>query len=478
MERTASLAPATSRSVLSWRRPYPAAARPPAPLLRLDAGRLPRRRSRSSAWTPVVYLNVGRRRYSARCSSAESPPAKLRVLVPAESPIGDAPSPARRVAVRSPSRAAHSRSSACSPLPSRLPALLLRRPAESPAPLPARCRPARRGELLRRPAPPSGLSSGGSGDGECCGGGSGDGEGCGDGSGLSLSAADLADAVVAEPRLLAVKADTIARRRSAAPSCLAARRISVVEREVRAEAEVAMVIANGVVSGCKRERRDDAARALTLLALRRRRRAHRRRRRQARQRRWRQARATTADSTAAVGDRLGSGGVRGLGGAGSCGGEGGGAGSDNGEGSGGGRWLERRAADPTMGRAALTEDGSGDGGDKLGSGGVEGLGGTGSCGGEGGGGGSDDGEGCADGSGGGPAPWLLRAKVDAITRRIASLRDRSSVAEIQVRAEVAAAMVVANGVVSGGKRRPSHPSLVPSTKQKTGIVLFYKPNTQ
>nr|BAD17768.1 hypothetical protein [Oryza sativa Japonica Group]BAD17776.1 hypothetical protein [Oryza sativa Japonica Group] len=90
------------------------------------------------------------------------------------------------------------------------------------------------------------------------------------------------------------------------------------------------------------ERRDDAARALTLLALRRRRRAHRRRRRQARQRRWRQARATTADSTAAVGDRLGSGGVRGLGGAGSCGGEGGGAGSDNGEGSGGGRWLERR----------------------------------------------------------------------------------------------------------------------------------------
>nr|BAD30157.1 hypothetical protein [Oryza sativa Japonica Group] len=252
MERTASLAPATSRSVLSWRRPYPAAARPPAPLLRLDAGRLPRRRSRSSAWTPVVYLNVGRRRYSARCSSAESPPVKLRMLVPAESPIGDAPSPARRVAVRSPSRAAHSRSSACSPLPSRLPALLLRRPAESPAPLPARCRPARRGELLRRPAPPSGLSSGGSGDGECCGGGSGDGEGCGDGSGLSLSAADLADAVVAEPRLLAVKADTIARRRSAAPSCLAARRISVVEREVRAEAEVAMVIANGVVSGCKR----------------------------------------------------------------------------------------------------------------------------------------------------------------------------------------------------------------------------------
>jgi hypothetical protein len=47
-----------------------------------------------------------------------------------------------------------------------------------------------------------------------------------------------------------------------------------------------------------------------------------------------------------------------------------------------------------------------------------------------------------------------------------------------VRAEAAAAMVVANGVVSGGKRRPSHPSLVPSTKQKTGIVLFYKPNTQ
>ncbi|EEE66733.1 hypothetical protein OsJ_23424 [Oryza sativa Japonica Group] len=228
------------------------AARTLPPLLRLDAGRLPRRRSHSSAWTPVVYLNVGRRRYSARCSSAESPPAKLRVLVPAESPIGDAPSPARRVAVRSPSRAAHSRSSACSPLPSRLPALLLRRPAESPAPLPARCRPARRGELLRRPAPPSGLSSGGSGDGECCGGGSGDGEGCGDGSGLSLSAADLADAVVAEPQLLAVKADTIARRRSAAPSCLAARRISVVEREVRAEAEVAMVIANGVVSGCKR----------------------------------------------------------------------------------------------------------------------------------------------------------------------------------------------------------------------------------
>uniref|UniRef100_A0A0D9YGQ3 Uncharacterized protein n=1 Tax=Oryza glumipatula TaxID=40148 RepID=A0A0D9YGQ3_9ORYZ len=157
-------------------------------------------------------------------------------------------------------------------------------------------------------------------------------------------------------------------------------------------------------------------------------------------------------------------------------------------------------ADPAMGRAAPMEDGSGDGGrlggdggDKLGSGGVEGLGGTGSCGGEGGGGGSDDREGCADGSGGGPTvrrrprssrrrrPIASRPfvgpKVDAITCRIASLRDRSSVAEMEVRAEAAAAIVVANGVFSGGKRRPSHPSLIPSTKQKTGIVLFYKPNT-
>uniref|UniRef100_A0A0E0D514 Uncharacterized protein n=1 Tax=Oryza meridionalis TaxID=40149 RepID=A0A0E0D514_9ORYZ len=48
----------------------------------------------------------------------------------------------------------------------------------------------------------------------------------------------------------------------------------------------------------------------------------------------------------------------------------------------------------------------------------------------------------------------------------------------EVRAEAAAAMVVANGVVGGCKRRLSHPSLVPSTKQKTGIVLFYKPNTR
>nr|XP_025875808.1 uncharacterized protein LOC112936216 [Oryza sativa Japonica Group] len=125
------------------------------------------------------------------------------------------------------------------------------------------------------------------------------------------------------------------------------------------------------------------------------------------------------------------------------------------------------AVDPTIGRAAPTdpEDGSGDGGgDRLGSGGVGGLSGTGSCGGEGGGGGSDDGEGCADGSGGGPTvrrrprsspastpcsnpdavlallstglcadlaavvvaePRVLCAKDDAISRRIASLRDRA-----------------------------------------------------
>uniref|UniRef100_A0A0D3EVP2 DUF834 domain-containing protein n=1 Tax=Oryza barthii TaxID=65489 RepID=A0A0D3EVP2_9ORYZ len=321
------------------------------------------------------------------------------------------------------------------------------------------------------------------------------------------------------------------------------------------------------------ERRDDAARALALLALR------RRRRQQARQQRWQQAWATAAGSTAAVGDRLGN--------AGSCGGESGGAGSDDGEGSGSGRWLGRRrkaprrwiqrwgglrrrktaratvagsaatvetsstaaalrgsaapdpvvgkaaaadptigraaptdpaaarpsvvmarataegsaAADPTMGRVAPTEDSSGDGG-RLGGDGGDKLGqqrrrgarrhqdpvvGKAAA--------ADPTirEGCADGSGGGPtvcrrprSSWRHRPiasrpfvgpKVNAITRRIASLHDRSSVAEMEVRAEAAVAIVVANGVFSGGERRPSHPSLIPSTKQKTGIVLFYKPNT-
>uniref|UniRef100_A0A0E0CAG5 Uncharacterized protein n=1 Tax=Oryza meridionalis TaxID=40149 RepID=A0A0E0CAG5_9ORYZ len=235
------------------------------------------------------------------------------------------------------------------------------------------------------------------------------------------------------------------------------------------------------------ERRDDATRALALLAL----------RRQRQKKAW----ATAAGSLTAEdglgdddglvdggGDRLGSGGGDrlgqqrqaprrrlGSGGAGSCGGEGGSAGSDYREGSGDGGSA---AADPIIGRAAPMEDGSDDdgrlgggSGDRLGSGGVEGLGGVGSCGGEDGGGGFDDGEGCADGSGGGPTvrrrPRSSRRRCRRRHhRRIVSLRDRTSVAEMEVRAEAAAAMVVANGVVSGGKRRPSHPSLIPSNKQK------------
>uniref|UniRef100_A0A0E0N4B8 Uncharacterized protein n=1 Tax=Oryza rufipogon TaxID=4529 RepID=A0A0E0N4B8_ORYRU len=132
---------------------------------------------------------------------------------------------------------------------------------------------------------------------------------------------------------------------------------------------------------------------------------------------------------AAVSDRLGN--------TGSCGGESGDAGSDDGEGSGGGRWLGRRRKAPRWRirrwgglrrrkTARATAAGS-------------------------------------------------AATVDAITRRIASLRDRSSVAEMEVRAEAAAAIVVANGVFSGGKRRPSHPSLIPSTKQKK-LGSFYSIN--